>query len=79
MLYLFHLIWQRGMSVSKMTTGEFLAIKFPGIPESWLKRVSRKLGLLKEENGGNVEMCTRWSNGTPQWTDWKQRDISHDK
>lgn len=57
------------------TTDELLAIKFPGIRKSWLRKISDKLNLLKNENGGNVEMTVRWRHGKPQWTDWVQRDI----
>lgn len=59
-------------------TDEFLAIKFPGIRKSWLKRICERLKRLKQENGGNAEMTTHWSKGRDLWTDWKQRDISPD-
>lgn len=61
--------------MAQLTTDEFLAIKFPGIKKSWLQRICSKLNVLKQENGGNVEMHVRWKQGVPQWTDWIQRDI----
>lgn len=66
-----------------MTTEELIAVKFPHLKLSWLQKVNKKLGLVKKENGGNVEMQVRFGKGQPQWTEWKQRDIcelspSHD-
>lgn len=37
-------------------TDEFLAIKFPGVPKSWLKEVCRNLGFLK----GSGDMVVNW-------------------
>jgi hypothetical protein len=59
----------------KTETGEWLALHFPGVPKSWLRRVSEKLALLIKENGGNAEMHVRFSRGRVQWTDWSQRDL----
>lgn len=65
----------RGGMRMETSTDELLAAKFPGIHKTWLRRISRKLKLLKQENGGNVEMTVRWKHGIPQWTQWNQRDI----
>lgn len=56
--------------------GQLLAAHFPHIPRAWLKYVNDKLGKIKQENGGNVEMSVRWTGGEDQWTDWNQRDLN---
>jgi len=61
------------------STDEFLAIRFPLIRKSWLERISRKLGLLKQENGGHAEMRVQWKHGTVHWTEWLTRDYSQEK
>jgi hypothetical protein len=58
------------------STDELLAIKFPGIRKSWLKRVSKKLMQLMGENGGNAELTTRFKNGRDCWDDWNARYLS---
>lgn len=49
-------------------TDEFLAIKFPGIRKSWLRKVCENLGMLK----GKGDMVVNWrpQNSDPQtkWT-----------
>ena len=62
--------------MEKTTTDEFLALKFPGIRKSWLKRVSHKLMQLRNENGGNAELTTRFKNGRDCWDDWNARYLS---
>lgn len=57
---------------------QFLAAHFPHIPAAWLRRINDKLGRIKQENGGDVEMAVRWSRGKDQWTDWSQRDLNPD-
>ncbi len=64
-----------GKDKKKTETDEFLAVHFPGIRKSWLKRVSEKLTSLVQENGGNAEMHVRFNRGRIQWTDWSQRDL----
>lgn len=59
-------------------TDQFLALHFPHLPKSWLQRVNEKLGRLKADpnNGGNVELCTRFNRGRPKWWDWRERELA---
>ncbi len=56
-------------------TAEVLAVRFPHVPKRWLYRLNAKLGKLKAENGGNVDMSARFEAGKVRWTDWTQRDL----
>ena len=59
-------------------TDKFLAVHFPHLKKSWLHRMNRKLGALKQENGGNVEMVARFSSGLLKWLGWNEREELRD-
>lgn len=54
----------------QQTTDEFLAIHFPNVSKSWLRKVSERLGFFKKMNGGDLELHTRFKRGESQWDDW---------
>ena len=57
-------------------TDEFLAVRFPNVPKSFLAGLNKRLAWLKVLNGGHAEMKVRWSGGKPQWTDWTDREMA---
>jgi len=57
-------------------TDEFLAVRFPNVPKSFLAGLNKRLAWLKVLNGGHAEMKVRWSGGKVQWTDWTDRELA---
>lgn len=56
-------------------TDEVLALHFSNLPRPWLEKVNDKIGKLREENGGDVDMHVRWSKCRPKWMDWILREF----
>jgi hypothetical protein len=50
-------------------TDRFLALHFPGIRKSWLKRISDKVVALRRDKK-DADMHVRWRRGRDQWTGW---------
>jgi hypothetical protein len=59
-------------------TDKFLAVHFPHLRKSWLRKINDRLGLFKadKKNGGNIEISARFKNGRDEWTKWSGIDYS---